>query len=48
MAARAPATMAASLVPLHVTPDAERFSAAGMRTFEWFLARVRMAVDLQA
>lgn len=39
--------MAASLVSLHITSHAERLPTAGVRTLKRFLARVRMAVDLQ-
>lgn len=40
--------MAASFMPLHVTPDTERLPTSRMRTLERLLTRVRMAVDLQA
>lgn len=44
----AAATMTPSLVPLHVASHTERLPAARVRTFERLLARVRMAVNLQA
>ena len=45
--ARAPTTMAASFMPLHVTPHTERLSAAYVWTLEGLLTRVGMAVNLQ-
>lgn len=41
-------SMAALLVPLHVTVHAKRLAAAAMRALERLLARVAMAVDLEA
>lgn len=43
-----PTAVTTSLVPFHVTPNAEGFAATGAWTFERFLARVRMAVDPEA
>jgi hypothetical protein len=40
--------MAASLVALHVAPDAKGLAAASVRALEGLLASVRMAVDAQA
>lgn len=40
--------MAATLVSLHVTADAERLATPGMRALERLLASVRVAVNSQA
>lgn len=40
--------MTTALMPLHIAPHAERLPAALMRALERLLARVRMAVDLEA
>ena len=40
--------MTSLLMPLHVTPDTERLPAAGARALERLLARVGVAVDLEA
>lgn len=41
----ATAAVAASLVPLHVAPHAERFTTSFVGAQKWLLASVRVAVD---
>jgi len=41
-------SMAAALMSLHITANAERLPAAGMGAFERFFAGVAMVVDAQA
>lgn len=43
----ATAAVAASFVPLHVAPHAERFTTSLVGAQEWLLASVRVAVDPQ-
>ena len=40
--------VAPSFMSFHVAPHTESLSTAGMRAFERFLARMRVAMDLQA
>lgn len=43
-----PSCVTTALMPLHVTPDAERLAATRVRTLEWLLACMAVAVDLEA
>jgi hypothetical protein len=40
--------MTSPLMSLHITPDAEGLATPRMRTLEWLLARMAVAVDPQA
>jgi len=47
-AAASGASVTTSLMTLHITPHAERLPATSVGALERLLARVRMAVNLQA